>query len=620
MDKPLKFIHLLYAPTNFCNMGCKYCYLGDGTDERSHTDNALTTLKHTIEECLKNNVVPFNLSFHGGEATAIPRAVLAELLAYSKQYYQDYAATIKAANYPLNPVHIKTNLYNFDRLVDLFSDYQVSISGSVDLPLSLHEKYRTTKKGGSTLRKIKGNLKLLATYAYHKKISCVVTQEHMAMLDDFIADINYIHDDIGLDMTKFNIMFSFDSHKNTDKFTKKVAGTEMLTQQQQVEFYRRLTKAFTGTALEEGLKNHWFKEFTPEFCCSAVNCGDKFFLLQSNGNVFACPRGQASTAFFYGNVFEQSIPEILNRGWQTIEAIENRLEADTACFQCEYLPYCNQGCVFVRDETTLTKSYTCLLQKELYRDNPTRYPPYSPQYIEDYAKQYQYKNDFQQIKDVEPTKLKFITPELYDDDHALSHIVLNDPVLPSIYTDLMAILEIDGVDYSMLSPILSNSNELALLTTTSHVLLKIRRDLFQLHCKDPVNNYVSLMLLRNTLVTYGDENRSKQEHIVDYNIYQQAFETQAIVDDKHFLVFDLTAFFQLHKNHFMSGIRNNLYITTKVLREYHYAKQKKNGFYHIQAINLPFPFIEFYWQEDKKKAEEAPYNKLAAIPVTYNKI
>jgi uncharacterized protein len=30
------------------------------------------------------------------------------------------------------------------------------------------------------------------------------------------------------------------------------------------------------------------------------------------------------------------------------------------------------------------------------------------------------------------------------------------------------------------------------------------------------------------------------------------------------------------------------------MREYHYAKQQKNAFYHIQAINLPFANIEFY--------------------------
>jgi uncharacterized protein len=43
-------------------------------------------------------------------------------------------------------------------------------------------------------------------------------------------------------------------------------------------------------------------------------------------------------------------------------------------------------------------------------------------------------------------------------------------------------------------------------------------------------------------------------------------------------------------------VRNNLFVTTKALRDYHYRKQQKNAFYHIQAINLPFPHLEFYWK------------------------
>ena len=213
-----KFIHLLYAPTNFCNMGCQYCYLGTGTDEKGNKAQTVSTLAHAVEQFLAEDILPFNLSFHGGEATSIPEHQLAELLSFSSSYYEQYGPRIKQAGYPLNPVHIKTNLFNFDRLYDLFVQYQVSISGSVDLPLFLHEKYRTDKRGRSTLEKITANLKLLAGYPHHKKISCVMTREHLAHMDAVIADIKHIHEDIGLDMTKFNIMFSFDSVKNEQKF------------------------------------------------------------------------------------------------------------------------------------------------------------------------------------------------------------------------------------------------------------------------------------------------------------------------------------------------------------------------------------------------------------------
>ena len=37
------------------------------------------------------------------------------------------------------------------------------------------------------------------------------------------------------------------------------------------------------------------------------------------------------------------------------------------------------------------------------------------------------------------------------------------------------------------------------------------------------------------------------------------------------------------------------FFTTSSLRDYHYTKQKNNAYYHIQAINLPFQNIEFYY-------------------------
>ena len=601
MSDVRKFIHLLYAPTNFCNMGCQYCYLGKNTDELTDTSKALDTLKFAVESFLDRGITPFNLSFHGGEATAIPRKVLEQLLDFTHHYYLQHGDIIKAAKYPLNPLHIKTNLYNFDQLYDLFDHYKVSISGSVDLPLRLHEKYRTDKKGLSTLPKIEKNLRLLADYPHHKKISCVVTREHYDNLDDLIADIKYIHYDIGLDMTKFNVMFSFDSHSNLIKFDGKVSGTEMLTQEQQVDFYKRVRQEFLGTELELGLENHWFKEFTPEFCCSAVNCGDKFFLLQTNGDVYACPRGQASKKLFYGNIFKTDIEEVVRNGWKTVEALENKKAPNEDCYQCEYLPHCHQGCIFVREETGLTKSYTCLLQKEIYKHHPQRYPAYDAQYIQHYSKKFRFKNNVVSIpvKDVTPQKKKFVTSELYDEENALSQLILQDAVLQSVYAADCFQLRVDHVVYPLISPILSNKHDIVLMKTSSDIALLVKKNIFELHCQDVINNPLHLFFLRNTMVSYGDEKRVKQEHLVDYNLYRGAFSELADYSSseisEEWFEFDLKPFLTLHQSLFLENVRNNLYITTKVLRDYHYQKQRKNAFYHIQAINLPFPFIEFYW-------------------------
>lgn len=593
---PAKFIHLLYAPTNFCNMGCQYCYLGKGTDENTDTRAALDTLKFAVGEFLAAGVTPFNLSFHGGEATAVPRPVLRDLFEFTRDYYAEHGPSIKVAGYTLTPLHIKTNLYNFDNLYDLFDEFEVSVSGSVDLPLALHAKYRTDKRGNSTLPRISKNLKLLAGYPHHKKISCVVTREHLGRLDEFVADIRYIHEDIGLDMTKFNIMFSFDSAKSIEKFAGHVPGTEMLSEEEQLILYNRLHEEFTGTDLEAGLRDHWFKEFTPEFCCSAVNCGDKFFLLQSNGDVYACPRGQSSRSFHYGNVFELPVTEVMANGWKTIEALENTQAGNEECYSCNYLPHCHQGCVFVREETGLTKSYTCSLQKAIYRDQPEKYPAFDDEYIKAYSLRYRFNNNIQAINvmDVSDSNDSFVTPELHEEQNSLAALINKDPVLTALYSPDNFAIRIDGEDHALTSPILNNVQQLALLTPDSKAQLLVARDVFTVNCSEPVTNTLHLMLLRNTMVTYGDEARTKQEHIVDYSVYAQTVSAVS-QEEGDYLVFDLSAFFAQHQALFLKDVRNNLYVTTRRLREYHYQKQQQNAFYHIQAINLPFPYLEFYW-------------------------
>lgn len=595
MELLKKPIHLLYAPTIFCNMSCQYCYLGKLTEEKIDNEKVINTLKITLDKLLASGYLPFNLSFHGGEVTTLPSHTLEALFVIAKNHYAQYAKQINELGFKVNPLHIKTNLLNFQKHEELFKKYQVSISGSVDLPLQLHEKYRLDKNGNSTLKRILANLKRLAHYPYNKKISCVVTREHLQMVDAFIADIKFIHNDIGLDMSRFNIMFGFDSDNNLEKFNHKIAGTEMLSDDEQLEFYQKIKAAFVGTSLETGFKTEWFKEFTPDFCCSAVNCGNKFFLLQSNGDVYSCPRGQSSPQYRYGNVFQDDIKAIIANGWKVIERNENRLELDDECLQCAYINYCNAGCTFVRETGNLSKSYTCKLQQALYQDNPEKYPPLADTQRNVYIKQLLLQNNLKKLKETYPAKQSYITNELYQDENSLSALIAKDEILQQLYSSELFYLQINGTTYFLKSPILKTESDIELLDNQSEIILGVRADIFALACSHEVNNYIHIMLLRNTTVIYGDENRQKQEHIFDYSLYKNAVVAQSELINGYYTL-DISAIIKLNAKLYLQGVRNNLFFTTKSLREYHYEKQRKNAFYHIQAINLPFQNIEFLWK------------------------
>ena len=84
-----KFIHLLYVPTMACNMQCRYCYLEDHTVDTLRGGDCLETLQYAIAKFREADVVPFNISLHGGEVTTLPKQEFHDLIQYISSYYQD---------------------------------------------------------------------------------------------------------------------------------------------------------------------------------------------------------------------------------------------------------------------------------------------------------------------------------------------------------------------------------------------------------------------------------------------------------------------------------------------------------------------------------------------------
>ena len=67
---------------------------------------------------------------------------------------------------------------------------------------------------------------------------------------------------------------------------------------------------------------------------------------------------------------------------------------------------------------------------------------------------------------------------------------------------------------------------------------------------------------------------------------------------------DISHLFRRYGGSFSTEEANNLFFTTAALRETHYAKQKNNAFYHMQAMDLPFQNIEFYYLSLNEEEEK----------------
>jgi len=636
-------IHLLYVPTLYCNLRCSYCYLGEQTGEadlQRDAQRAGGTLRHALAALDAAGIVAFNVSLHGGEATTLPVPVLDDLFGTIRAYYLAHFDALNALGHRKSTPHIKTNLYRFGPLRELFDRHKVSVSASIDLPLALHARHRVTRGGTQWLERTLENLRLLAAYPHHKKLSTTISSVHLQDLRAFIDDIWFLQRDIGLDMNPFNLMFAFASDLNHAS-----RGPQALapaSAPEQLALYEALHREFMGTELEEGLRRHWFDEFKPSYCTNAVNCGERFYLLQSDGEVYSCVRGQGIAEFRYGNVYTDPIETILANGARRIGAIHQGQGFDAGCRSCAHLERCNSGCAVVKFQRSSGRSYTCELQQAIYRDAPLSFPPAAPEAQRRYARWYAQRMHpalaFTQAPapiaapvaahaaatdGTDATTAATATPggltadpgappsedpaapllprELAETRHALRALIAADPVLQVLYSDGIFVLQLGEQMLPLASQLLKPHATWYTLGRADRLLLHVRRAAFRANCAETLRNTLTVQMLRDTTVVYGDEQRPKQEHLFTYQLFAECLQPSERLG-ADWVMADLAEVVGLHRHLYRRGVRNNLFFTTHYLREYHYQKQRANGFYHIQALNLPFQNFEFFYLPQERPA------------------
>ena len=369
-----------------------------------------------------------------------------------------------------------------------------------------------------------------------------------------------------------------------------------MSEEEQLIFYRRMHEAFDGTNLDAGVNGAWFDEFGPEYCTNCDNCGEKFFLLERNGDIYSCVRGQKNEDFYYGNIYRDTVDTILKTAARKIFQNHNRQPFPEECARCAYLYLCKTGCPFVKNVYGSGKSYTCLLQQQMYRDRG-----YAPDASADETT-YEYV-----------TKMRLEEPEKYlpaktsAEYPALEQIIAQDAKLQYIYDSGVFELDVDGTRYPLISQILRKSRQILYLTPVSTVKLRMKKHMLEEECDYPENNALYLMLLSGDLVTYGDEGRTKQRHIATHQIYKGVLDHSGD-NEEEWYVYDISGLLREYAKEYATNSPNNLLVTTTQLRDCHYRKQENNAYYHIQAINLPFQNIEFYYLTlDHKNDKEASY-------------
>ncbi|EGK8186698.1 radical SAM/SPASM domain-containing protein [Campylobacter coli] len=577
---------LTFVPNSYCNFACSYCYLGKLTERKEKTTDMAEQFKKIAKKLKDDGVIITEVILHGAELSASPYEHVKELLKAIDEYKKENHFLIRVLSKDSKKghhyIHLKTNLYFLDRFFELFKKYEVGISASIDLPLRFHEKYRVLKSGKSTLEKTLKMIELLSAYPYFKQISTTMTKEHLNV-DEFIRDV-YKLENLGFDMASdFYIMFTYQSANAQGDF-------QMPSDEDMLSFYKNLREKLKDTKYSFALEHFWFKEFLGGYCTNCTNCGDNL-LIQKNGDVYVCHRSQALNELRAGNIFNENYESLKIRNITNIRILENSLKLHKDCLECDYFHLCKASCTIERNDTKLGKSYTCALQKAIYKNNAEFFKAdktLAEISLDEFLRQNQtnnYKSFLIPNLSLEFRESKNSLENIINDDEILQKLYLKDNFLISV-NDELALLDFEKDALYKSFKISSKDN----------IKLLIKKEVFDYSTKETLSNFIYMSLLGGEAKVYGDEKREKTLHIETKHLYLEKLLNESL-ELEGYLIYDISSFLKENSRLYSLNHKNFIFFTTKALREYHYEKQAKNAFYHAQTINLPFLRFEFTWED-----------------------
>ncbi|EIX0430031.1 radical SAM protein [Campylobacter coli] len=577
---------LTFVPNSYCNFACSYCYLGKLTERKEKTTDMAEQFKKIAKKLKDDGVIITEVILHGAELSASPYEHVKELLKAIDEYKKENHFLIRVLSKDSKKghhyIHLKTNLYFLDRFFELFKKYEVGISASIDLPLRFHEKYRVLKSGKSTLEKTLKMIELLSAYPYFKQISTTMTKEHLNV-DEFIRDV-YKLESLGFDMASdFYIMFTYQSANAQGDF-------QMPSDEDMLSFYKNLREKLKDTKYSFALEHFWFKEFLGGYCTNCTNCDDNL-LIQKNGDVYVCHRSQALNELRAGNIFNENYESLKIRNITNIRILENSLKLHKDCLECDYFHLCKASCTIERNDTKLGKSYTCALQKAIYKNNAEFFKAdktLAEISLDEFLRQNQtnnYKSFLIPNLSLEFRESKNSLENIINDDEILQKLYLKDNFLISV-NDELALLDFEKDALYKSFKISSKDN----------IKLLIKKEVFDYSTKETLSNFIYMSLLGGEAKVYGDEKREKTLHIETKHLYLEKLLNESL-ELEGYLIYDISSFLKENSRLYSLNHKNFIFFTTKALREYHYEKQAKNAFYHAQTINLPFLRFEFTWED-----------------------
>ena len=325
MSKSLNFNPqtVMLMPSSSCQANCKYCFMPHegqvmSSDIFSQTMDFLDRLFPKDKK--------FKMLFHGGEP------MLAGL-----DWYKKSLPVIREKFGYNAELNIQSNIWLLNQdWIDLFCDYNVSISTSIDGPKQICDSQRGEgyfEKTMKSIRLMKKNgldVSVVATLGKNK-----ISREKCHEMFKFFLDEN-IH---------FSLHGAVPSLERG--FSEEVlTADEMLQVLRNVseEYFSHFQKMTVGT-IEHMIKNIHKKSPT---LCTFSDCLGTYIAIDPKGYLYSCQRFCGMQEFSLGHLSENPTSEsILNsKGYTIFRNLHQKAKEACTKAACKHFKYCNGGCCY----------------------------------------------------------------------------------------------------------------------------------------------------------------------------------------------------------------------------------------------------------------------------------
>lgn len=350
-EKALPFrVHILAKPTGAaCNLDCAYCFflekekLYPGSRFRMD-DTVLEAYISQVTRAQTSNQV--SIAWQGGEPTLMG----IDFYQRAIELQQFYGRPGKERRQPLvfeNSMQTNGTLLN-DDWCRFFKENNFLIGISLDGPAFLHDRYRRSKSGHPTFKKVMQGVRLLQKHGVDHNILVAVNRVNA----DYPLEVyRFLRDEVRATWIQFIPVLE---RLNPDGERSIVQDGTVVSDRsvQPAQFGRFMSATFyewvsndVGSVFvqtfEAAIRNH-LNLPSSGMCVFEKTCG-LGLALEHNGDLYSCDHF-VEPAYLLGNILETPLVELVLSGKQKNFGMAKHDSLPEACLNCKVLFACKGEC------------------------------------------------------------------------------------------------------------------------------------------------------------------------------------------------------------------------------------------------------------------------------------